>query len=183
MNSRVKAIASSSFSKVFLAAALAVALPASSPLYDHRGDTPTWIHPPPVRVASDQPLPCPQFLQLTLAPNHLRIWQPGTTCDPREEGLQKPARSAPQLGHDIAAGTVMQTSRLLQVENFVTGWTKNSSGKGKNESGCENMHARQRKRHKIRQKLSYTDFAKNRKLYKCVFSCEEVTEPQEIPIR
>ncbi|KAG0429532.1 hypothetical protein HPB47_023547 [Ixodes persulcatus] len=100
--------------QVFLAAALAVALPASSPLYDHPGDTPTWIHPPPVRVASDQPLPCPHFLQLTLAPNHLRIWQPGTTCDPREEGLQKPARSASQLGHDIAAGTVMQTSRLLQ---------------------------------------------------------------------
>ncbi|KAG0422779.1 hypothetical protein HPB47_001442 [Ixodes persulcatus] len=35
------------------------------------------------------------------------------------------------------------------------------------------MHVRQPKRHKIRQKLNFADFAKNNKFYKCVSSCEE----------
>ncbi|KAG0424101.1 hypothetical protein HPB47_000148 [Ixodes persulcatus] len=45
------------------------------------------------------------------------------------------------------------------------------------------MHVRQRKRSKKQQKLSYADSAKNKKFCKCVFSCEEVMEPREIPIR
>ncbi|KAG0414409.1 hypothetical protein HPB47_008432 [Ixodes persulcatus] len=100
--------------EVLLVAALAVAPPARSAFTDSRGNTATWILSTPDEVASEQSQASPHPSQLNLALNHLGVWQPGTSCDPRPRSLQKPARYASQLGHDVTTGTVMPTFHLLQ---------------------------------------------------------------------
>ncbi|KAM7311984.1 uncharacterized protein ISCGN_008889 [Ixodes scapularis] len=100
--------------QALLAVALAVAPLARPTFTDSRGNTATWILSMSDQVASEQLQAVPHLGQLNLALSHLGVWQLGTSCEPHHRSLQKPARSASQLGHDVTAGTVMSTFYLLQ---------------------------------------------------------------------
>lgn len=120
--------------QVLLAAALAVALPTSTPLLDQLGDTTAWVLPPPDRVTSDQPQANLHLTQPNLALNNLGVRQPGTSCELHLEDLRSapdpPPPLCPQSGHDIAAATVMPTFHLLQISYL------NSAASSRNGIRC-----------------------------------------------